>query len=61
MAPDEEIMEALIATEWADLEAFSNQHYKYLIHPQFYMKLGEGQGEGGDARGDVGRRDGPGG
>ncbi|EWM24792.1 hypothetical protein Naga_100648g1 [Nannochloropsis gaditana] len=41
MAPDEEIMEALIATEWADLEAFSNQHYKYLIHPQFYMKLAD--------------------
>ena len=40
MTPDEEIMEALIKMEWEELEAFSNQHYKYLIHPQFYMKLG---------------------
>ncbi|KAM3567875.1 hypothetical protein VYU27_009987, partial [Nannochloropsis oceanica] len=41
MTPDEEIMEALIKMEWDDLEAFSNQHYKYLIHPQFYMKLAD--------------------
>lgn len=34
-------MEALIKMEWDDLEAFSNQHYKYLIHPQFYMKLAD--------------------
>lgn len=34
-------MEALIQMKWEDLEAFSNQHYKYLIHPQFYMKLAD--------------------
>ncbi len=36
LSPDEEIMEALIAMKWEDLEAFSNQHYKYLIHPQVH-------------------------